>query len=115
MVLPLSGGAPVELLTVVNGESITNPTWMPNSRDIIYAHNDGNGFKFELNIISSIDRSSKNLGVKMNETGITGLSIHPDGKNIAFTTNKISFNEVWVVKDFLPILKIETEKGKIKQ
>ncbi len=115
MVLTLSGGAPVELLAVKNGESITNPTWMPNSRDIIYARNDGNGFKFELCIISSNDRSAKNLGLKMNETGITGLSIHPNGKNIAFTTNKISFNEVWVVKDFLPILKIETERGKIKQ
>jgi Tol biopolymer transport system component len=104
------------LLEVRNGESIANPAWMPNSRDIVYAHNyGGDRQKFELFIISSNGGLTRSLGLRMSDVGITGLSIHPDGKNIAFTTNKISFNEVWVVKDFLPILNIETEKGKIKQ
>jgi len=101
MVVSLEGGTPVELLAVNNGESITNPTWMPNSRDIIYAHNFGDRSKFELCIISSNDGSHKNLGLRVSDIGITGLSIHPDGKHIALTTDKISFNETWVVKDFL--------------
>jgi Tol biopolymer transport system component len=120
MVVSLEGGTPVEVLEVRNGESITNPAWMPNSRDIIYAHNYGNSYngdrpKFELFIISSNGGLMSNLGLRMSEVGITGLSIHPDGKHIALTTDKISFNEIWIVKDFLSKRKIENEKGKIKQ
>jgi Tol biopolymer transport system component len=113
MVVSLEGGTPIELLKVDKGESITNPAWMPNSRDIIYAHNFNDWRDFELCIISSNDRSHKNLGLRMSDAGIRGLSIHPNGKQIAFTTDKGS-NEFWVVKDFLPTSKIESEKQKSK-
>lgn len=116
MVLSLEGGTPAELLEVRNGESITHPAWLPNSTDIIYARSaDVDGPKFELFTISSDSGLTSSLGLKMGREGITGLSVHPDGKQIAFTTDRISFNELWTVKDFLPKPKSNKAKEKSKQ
>jgi Tol biopolymer transport system component len=116
MVVSLEGDTPVELLSVKNGESITNPAWMPNSRDIVYAHNNGGDKQnFELCIISSTSGVTRSLGLRITGEGITGISIHPNGRDIAFTTDKISFNETWVVEDVLSKRKIGDQKRKIKQ
>ena len=46
----------------------------------------------------------RNLGLVMEGLEPYGLSVHPDGKRIAFTAGT-DREEVWVLKDFLPALK----------
>jgi Tol biopolymer transport system component len=79
------------------------PAWTPDSRHIIYARTvQGEKRKFELWRISAEGGEPQNLGLVMEGLEPYGLSVHPDGKRIAFTAGT-GREEVWVLKDFLPV------------
>ncbi len=54
-----------------------------------------------------IKKEPQKLGLTMEARVPYGLSVHPDGKRIAFTAGT-EREEVWVLKNFLPAVK----KGK---
>lgn len=106
MVLPTAGGEPRELLRGQKPESISVPAWTPDSRYLIYARSvTGKKGKFEFWRISAEDGEPENLGLVMEGLLPYGLSVHPDGKRIAFTAGTERSTEVWVLKDFFPALK----------
>lgn len=103
MVLPAAGGEPRELLRVQDPEAISAPAWTPDSRHIMYARTVyGEKRTFELWRISAEGGEPQNLGLAMEGLEPFGLSVHPDGKRVAFTAGT-SREEVWVLKDFLPV------------
>ena len=105
MVLPTAGGAPRELLRAENPEWISVPAWTPDSRDIMYARSvSGEKRQFELWRISAEGGEPQKLGLIMEGLQPYGLSVHPDGERIAFTAGT-QREEVWVLKDFLPVRK----------
>ncbi len=105
MVLPTAGGEPRELLRAQEPERISVPGWMPDSRHIIYARSvSGEKRKFELWRISAEGGEPQKLGLVMEGLEPYGLSVHPDGKRIAFTAGT-EREEVWVLKNFLPPVK----------
>ena len=102
MVLPIAGGEPRELLRAQEPETISVPAWMPDSRHIIYARSvAGEKPEFELWRISVEGGEPQNLGLRMEARVPYGLSVHPDGKRIAFTAGT-EREEIWVLKNFLP-------------
>jgi len=79
---------------------------MPDSRHIIYARSvAGEKRKFEFWRISAEGVEPQNLGLTMEARVPYGLSVHADGKRIAFTAGTERHTEVWVVKNFLPAFK----------
>jgi len=109
MVLPTAGGEPRELLRAQDPARIGVPVWTPDSRHIIYARSvAGEKGMFEYWRISAEGGEPQNLGLKMEARVPYGLSVHPDGKRIAFTAGTERRTEVWVLKNFLPAL--ETAK-----
>ena len=78
-------------------------SWTPDSRYLIYARSvAGEKGKFEFWRISAEGGEPENLGLMMEGLLPYGLSVHPDGKCIAFTAGTERSTEVWVLKDFLP-------------
>jgi Tol biopolymer transport system component len=105
MVLPSAGGEPRELLRAQDPAVIGVPAWTPDSRHILYARSVwGEKPTFELWRISADGGEAQNLGLVMEGLEPCGLSVHPDGKRIAFTAGT-DREEVWVLKDFLPAVK----------
>ena len=102
-VMPTTGAEPHELLSVQRPESILVPAWMPDSRHIIYAVSSaGQKPKFDLWRIAAKGGEPENLGLVMEGLLPYGLSVHPDGRRIAFTAGTEPREETWVLKDFLP-------------
>jgi Tol biopolymer transport system component len=105
-VTPAAGGEPRELLRRQPPEGIGDLGWMPDSRRIVYAtRTSGEERKFELWRISAEGGEPQSLGLTMEGLSLYGLSVHPDGRRIAFTAGRPHRNEVWVLENFLPALK----------
>ena len=115
MVVPTAGGEPRELLRVHEPEVISVPGWMPDSRHIIYASGvAGEKPKFELWRVSADGGEPQNLGLRMQARVPYGLSVHPDGKRIAFTVGTQRRDEVWVLENLVPMLKNAKSGAKAK-
>ncbi len=109
--LPTSGGEPRELLRTHSPETIsyfarTPLDWTPDGRHLIFGMQQGTGEKrrFRFLRIAAQGGEPEELGLAMNGVMLYGLSVHPDGQRIAFTTGTKTFDdafEVWVLKDFL--------------
>jgi Tol biopolymer transport system component len=104
MLLSISGGQPKELLTASGGQQLSVPAWMPDSHNIIFAlSKDAENNSFELVTINIDSKKTKNLGLAMDGVVPYSLSVHPDGKRIAFTAGKEIYyrEENWVLRNFL--------------
>ncbi len=103
MVVPTAGGEPRELVRAQEPGMISVPDWMPDSHHIIYARSvAGEKGKFEFWRVSAEGGKLENLGLVMEGLLPYGLSVHPDGKRIAFTAGTERRTQVWVLKNFLP-------------
>lgn len=95
MVMPLDGGQPRELLRV--SEQFASVNWTPDGKYLVFA---GGG---QLWRIPAEGGEPQALGLKPHK-GSTTLSVHPDGRRIAFTAGDPS-KEVWVMENFWPGLR----------
>jgi Tol biopolymer transport system component len=96
------GGEPRELLAIKEPEQLAYPgfTWSVDGRYLLFAVRRGQ--QTELWRIPAEGGQPQNLGIRME--GIHTLSVHPDGRRIAFGGGNI-IREVWVLENFLPPLK----------
>jgi len=104
MLLSISSGQPKELLTASGGQQLSVPAWMPDSQNIIFAFSKGaENTSFELVTINIDSKKTKNLGLTIDGIVPYSLSVHPDGKRIAFTAgNEIYYREeTWVLRNLL--------------
>ncbi len=110
-VMPASGGEPREVLKLPApelagyGQPLFALAWTPDSRYLIYAPSTAGQRKFEFWQISAEGGEPRNLGLTVEGLLPFGLSVHPDGRRIAFTAGTPPRDEVWVLKDFLPPVK----------
>ena len=105
-VMPAAGGEPHDLLGVQQPEWISALVWAFDSRHLIYATAaSGQARQFGLWRISAEGGEPHSLGLTMEGLSLYGLSVHPDGRHIAFTAGRPHRNEVWVLENFLPELK----------
>jgi len=97
------GGEAYDLVTATKPVAISCPAWMPDSREIIYAtESNGAEGKIEFWRVSANKREPEDLGLAMRGVKCEGLSVHPDGRRIAFTASTPMRSEVWVLENFLP-------------
>jgi len=104
-VIPAAGGEPFDLIKIPLPETIGPYAWTPNGREILFAKISDyrkKDKKCELWMIPAEGGEARNLGLTIDS--IFNLSIHPDGKRIAFTSGKTGA-EIWVMENFLPQLK----------
>lgn len=114
MVLPIADGEAREVLRAQEPEWISVPAWTPDSRHVMYARTIySEKPKFELWRISAEGGEPQKLGLVMEGLEPYGLSVHPDGKRIAFTAGT-EREEVWVLKDFLPVRKTARSGARLK-
>jgi len=98
-IMPPTGGALRHVLNLNKEEVITTLAWMPDSKNLLFAKYKGSQRKCELCQVSVEGGEPKKLGLTMERLHL--LSIHPDGKRIAFCSSHLS-SEIWVMENFLP-------------
>ncbi len=106
MVLQTSGGEPKELFRTSPGVQLSVPAWMPDSRHIIFALSSPDEVPgFELVRIAANGGKPEKLGLNVKGVVPYGLSVHPDGRRIVFTSGKEIYyrEETWVLKNFLHV------------
>ncbi len=106
-VLPATGGEPRELHKWEEDDVVSlYHTWSADGRYIFFTKRSNEKteeeWKWSLWRIPVDGGEVQKLGLEMLE--ISSLSVHPDGRHIAFQTSgqKSKFAEVWVMENFLP-------------
>ena len=82
---------------------ILRPAWSSDGRHVLFATVEaaGQGQRFELWRISSDGGEPESLGLAMEGLLPYGLSVHPDGRRIAFTAGTPNRQETWVMENLL--------------
>lgn len=103
-VMSATGGEDSELLRLQPPETISQIAWMPDNQNLLFGRIGFPGEKqiFELWRISAEGGKPQNLGLTMKGVQLYGLSVHPDGRRIAFTAGQPDRREIWVMENFLP-------------
>jgi len=111
-IMPASGGEPRAILKLPARDQAhwwPRPVfalgWTPDSRHIIYAPGTPGTRRVELWRIAADGGEAQNLGLAIDGVLPGGLSIHPDGRRIAFTAGREPYLEIWVMENFVPPLK----------
>lgn len=106
VVMPTSGGEAREILRLREPEWFVNLAWTPDSGAILFAKQRTlKDSKLELWRVSAEGGTPTYLGLAMDGLGQGGLSVHPDGRRIAFIAGQVYEAEVWVMENFLPALR----------
>ena len=105
-IIPPTGGEPKVLCRFDEGIDIfvgAPFTWTPDGKYILYAMKTPkkDNSKWDLYRIPAEGGKPEKLGLEMGGF-LMNLSIHPDGRHIAFSTSVESNAEVWVMDNFLP-------------
>jgi Tol biopolymer transport system component len=98
MIMSSSGGDTLELLKLPKSERIRAIAWTPDGEYVLFMKGEKKG--------TSLWRISPQGGdtqkLWQSEKQLTGLSVHPDGRQIAFYTTRVD-KEIWVMENFLPV------------
>ncbi len=105
-IIPSSGGELRELWSFEDGIDIqfgAPSTWTPNGKYMLFAMKSPkkDREKWDLYRISVKGGEPEKLGLEMGGF-IMNLSIHPNGRDIAFSTSEQENSEFWVMENFLP-------------
>ncbi len=103
MTIPASGGEPRELLRVPEGKTFpwgVGISWTPDGRHVIVGRPNVPDKPDELWIVPATGGEPRklNLGFKVRK-----LSLHPDGRRIAFGQRDADGGDIWVMENFLPV------------
>jgi dipeptidyl aminopeptidase/acylaminoacyl peptidase len=105
-IMPSAGGEPKVLCKYENGIDIRAGapfSWTPDGKYILYSMKspDKEDDKWDLYRISIKGGNPEKLGLEMGGF-MSNLSIHPDGKKIAFSITEPANAEVWMMENFRP-------------
>ena len=108
-IMPAAGGEPRELCRFEEEEGIKLGivgaviTWTADGKYILFAmkNTKKDDPKWELCRIPAEGGEPEKLGLEMSGS-FFNLSVHPDGRHIAFSSLEQSSAEIWVMENFLP-------------
>ena len=103
-IMPAAGGEPRELYRFEEEETLgtLTLTWTADGKYILFTRKNPkkDDPEWELCRIPAEGGEPQKLGLEMNS--IRSLSVHPDGRHIAFSTSTTRPGEIWVMENFLP-------------
>ncbi|MFC1765092.1 hypothetical protein ACFL6U_23850 [Planctomycetota bacterium] len=108
-VMPASGGESRELCKIIQPANSPTPlTWTADGRYVLFSTVQADTWLSNLWRVPKEGGEPQNLGLEMAE--IYNITVHPDGRQIAFYSGGPSSeeSEVWVMENFLP----KTENAK---
>jgi Tol biopolymer transport system component len=97
LIVPASGGETLELIKFPKSEKCRSVAWVPDGEYVLFTKGEKKGTS--LWRISPEVKEPKKLW--QSEQYLEGLSIHPDGRRLAFYTASME-EEIWVMENFLP-------------
>ncbi|MCH8210751.1 MAG: PD40 domain-containing protein [Planctomycetes bacterium] len=103
MTIPASGGEPRELLRVPEGKTFpwgVGISWTPDGRHVVVGRPGASDQPDELWIIPATGGELRKLTLEFN---VRKLSLHPDGRRIAFGQRFADGGDIWVMENFLPV------------
>jgi Tol biopolymer transport system component len=105
-VIPSAGGELQELCRFEEGIDIRagiSCAWTVDGKYILFTMKSPkkDNEKWDLYRISTKGGEPEKLGLDMSGV-LINMSLHPDGRHIAFSTSKLSMAEIWVMENFLP-------------
>ncbi len=106
LIIPSAGGEPRELCRFEDGIDIEAGapfTWTPDGKYILYSMKSPKkeNEKWDLYRIPANGGIPEKLGIEMSGFALN-LSVHPDGRHIAFSLTEQSNANIWVMENFLP-------------
>ena len=104
-IIPVTGGNFRAICTLdLHENTISDMDWSPDGRFIVFS-SWVKGGKYEVMRVSADGGEPEKLGISM--SGISCVSIHPDGRQIAFSSQGATKRppEIWAMENFLPKLK----------
>jgi len=111
IVIPAEGGEPRELCRFEEEDGLMfgsncSITWSADGKYILFTMKNSkiDDSKWELCLIPAEGGDIEKLGLKMSGMFVN-LSVHPDGRHIAFSSSEQSSAEIWMMEDFLPLEK----------
>jgi Tol biopolymer transport system component len=107
LVIPVNGGRPRELYRVSRPEFLGALDWSPDSSRLLFGTGrfDAGKEHFILKDIALEGGGVRNLGLSMDGVYLQGLSVHPNGRRIAFTVGVRGSREVRVLRGLSVIAK----------
>ena len=100
-IMPVGGGEPRDLHKFGGATSVGHIAWTPDGKSILAAVTIGEKNTGSLWRVSADSGEAENLGLEMT---IKRMSIHPDGRQLAFSSPGPAPQkpELWVMENFLP-------------
>lgn len=108
-ILSLADGSAREIHRVKAPERIFALTWTPSGKHILFGTGIGGSFGIEMSSGMSFTMwrttpkggEPMHLGISMEGVELYGISVHPDGRRIAFTAGTPLRGELWRLDNFL--------------
>lgn len=107
-IIPVDGGSPRDLLRVTAPHWVNNTSmpWTPDGQAILVRKmTEPNGTTSELWLVPIDGAAPRKLDFDANQVGAFAggrISLHPDGRRVAYATSTKSNIEVWALENFLP-------------
>jgi len=108
-IMPSIGGEPRVLLKLNEGEQLLTIAWTPDGKGLLYGKGVRNEQKSEVWRIPLEGGEPHKLGLEVEGLGLGRLTIHPDGRRIAFVSERGGV-DIWVMENFLPPLEEKQER-----
>ena len=105
-VISSAGGKVRELYRALAPEFVTGLAWSPDSSRLLFGRSriETGEERFELSDIALEGRDARNLGLSMDGVYLEGLSVHPDGRQIAFTVGAMGSREVRALRGLSAVM-----------
>jgi Tol biopolymer transport system component len=104
--LPVAGGTSRELLRGDQKTGLGWVTWTPDGKFLLFTRYGSDETLRGLWYISTAGGQPRKVTVSgVDDDQIFNMAVHPDGKQLAFTTNASRRYQIWAMENFLPPLK----------
>lgn len=101
----VSGSETKEVVRMAPRENVTSLAWTPDGKRLVYTKElppKNQGADRPTEVWATAVDSGQSVELKFSQPGICDISIHPDGRQIAFRAGLSSGQDLWVMEGLMP-------------